>query len=42
LIIHKFENIWPIADRFGADEFVFGERALPAMIWHDGFLPKIA
>jgi hypothetical protein len=32
LIIHKFENIWRIADRFGADKFAFGEGAAPAMI----------
>jgi hypothetical protein len=42
LVIHKFENIWPIADRFGAEEFAFGEGTPPAMIWHDRFIPKIA
>jgi hypothetical protein len=41
MIIHKFENIWPIADRFGAEEFACGKRARTVMIWNDRFLPKI-
>jgi hypothetical protein len=32
LIIHKFENIWPSGDRFGAEEFAFGAGAPPARI----------